>query len=132
MIKKQAMITIEILISMFILFLVITTSLMSTKFFNFTINQKANYEIKYITILSLKDKILNESCLNQEKQEGIFNNNKFEVQCIKLKELRSYYKDFEDNKTGNIGNINAMLYKINLIILNETYTFYHTFTKEIK
>ena len=59
---KKAMITIEVLVSMLILFLIISTSFESMKFFNILTQKKENYEDQYIAVLSVKDKISNTIC----------------------------------------------------------------------
>ena len=112
---KKAMITIEVLISMLILFLVLATYFSNIKFFNLMIEKKVNYEDEYITVLSLKDKLSSTICKTSLKEEDDFNGFHYIASCEKVKELRTFVKGFEeDDLSGNIGNYLLKLYKVNL------------------
>lgn len=114
---KKAMITIEVLISMLILFLVIATSFSSIKFFNIQIDKRQLYEEKYINILSLKDKLSSTICKTSFSQEGILNGYEYSANCTKIKELRTYKKAFEDDEVaGNFGNFMIKLYRVNVTL----------------
>ncbi len=109
------MITIEVLVSMLILFLVIATSFENIKFFNMLNEKKLSYEEQYITVLSLKDKLSLTVCKTSQREEGEFNGFTYIATCEKKKELRSFEKGFDiDDPSGNIGNYLIKLYEVNL------------------
>lgn len=120
---KKAMITIEVLISMLILFLVISTSFTTIKFFNIQIKKRVNYEDKYINFLTLKDKLSNKICKNSLVENGTFNGFSYSAKCEKVKELRTFKKAFdEDEVSGNIGNYLMTLYKVTLQLKKNNFT----------
>ncbi len=124
---KKSMITIEILVSMLILFLVIVTSTTSIKFFQTVNKQKSNYEDKYIAVLSLKDKLSSTICISKFQDEGLWNAFQYRATCEKMQELKSFDKSFGSYKTsGNTGNYLMHLYKVRLSIQNKHYSYYVT------
>ena len=125
---KKAMITIEVLISMVILFLVVATSFSNIKFFNMLNDKKSIYEEEYINILSIKDKLSSSICKTTQISEGLFNNYKYIATCTKVRELRTYIKDSEDDAlSGNKGNYLIKLYNIELNIKHENISKRHSY-----
>ncbi len=112
---KQAMITIEVLGSMLILFLVIATSFENIKFFNIMHEKKLTYEENYIAVLSLKEKLASTICKQNSFKEGEFNSYTYTATCTKKKELRSYFDATEDDEvSGNTGGDLLSLYEVQL------------------
>lgn len=110
---KKAMITIEVLISLLILFLVIATSFSNIKFFNIMIEKKLNYEDEYMATLSIRDSLSSTICKTSLKEEGDFNGFSYIATCEKIKELRTFRQGFElDDPSGNIGNYLLKLYRV--------------------
>ncbi|MEA2019439.1 MAG: hypothetical protein U9N59_13455 [Campylobacterota bacterium] len=129
---KKSMITIEILVSLLILFLVIVTSTTSIKFFQTVNKQKSNYEDQYIAVLSLKDKLSSSICISKFKEEGIWNGFGYTAICTKTNELKSFKKGFDiDEPSGNIGNYMMNLYTVKLVIENKNYSYYITHGKKL-
>lgn len=127
------MITIEVLISMLILFLVIVASLSNIKFFNLVNKKKESYEDYYMTVLSLKDKLSLDICEKKQKIEGEFNGFTYTATCEKKKELRTYYYPSVDNKDltpGNKGDTLVLLYLVQLELkintIEKSYSYYVT------
>lgn len=117
------MITIEVLVSMLILFLVISTSTTMTKFFQNVSLKKDIYEDEYITLLSLKDKLSNTICSFEDTQEGEFNGYKYKAECENIKQSRTYIKGVdEDEKSGLYGNYMVKLNKVKLLLEKEKYS----------
>ena len=124
---KKSMITIEILVSMLILFLVIVTSTTSIKFFQTVNKQKTNYEDQYIALLSLKDMLSSTICISKFQDKGEWNDFKYTVTCEKVQELKNFKKAFDiDDPSGNIGNYLIQLYKVQLSLENKNYSYYIT------
>ena len=133
---KKAMITIEVLISMMILFLVISTSFTTIKFFNINIKKKFFYEDNYIELLNIKEKISLSLCRqNIFEMSGNLNGYNYIAQCIEEKEKRNYIKSIDlDGVSGNYGNYIVRLFLIKITIekgkLKNEYRYY--ITKGIK
>ncbi len=120
---KKAMITIEVLVSMLILFLVVATSFSNIKFFNIINEKKDGYEEHYMNVLSLKDKLSSTICQTLQKQEGEFNGYSFLATCEKVQELRTYMKAIEDDEvSGNVGFHMMKLYKVTLNLKKENFS----------
>ena len=125
---KPAMITIEVLISFLILFLVISTSFSNINFFNIMIEKKINYEDEYITVLSLKDKLSSTICKSTLKEEGILNGFNYAASCEKINQLNTFTKGIEaDDPSGNIGNHIVKLYKVNFELKKGTFASKHNY-----
>jgi hypothetical protein len=119
---KKAMVTIEVLVSMLILFLVISTSFEGIKFFNIINNKKSNYEDEYIAVLNIKDKISANICKTSSSMQGTINDFNYKASCENLKELRTFKKAFDlDDPSGNIGNYIVKLYRVNISLKKDNY-----------
>jgi hypothetical protein len=133
---KPAMITIEVLISMLILFLVISTSMNNINFFNLMIEKKQSYEDKYMTVLSLKDKLSFTICQTSFVEEGVFSGFDYKASCKKIKELKSYVIATDpDDPSGNIGNDLVKLFEVHLELKKDSFkainTYYITRSEKI-
>lgn len=124
--NRRGMFTIEVLISIFILFLVVTLSATSSKFLNQILRQQDRYKEIYSVVLSLKDKISAEICSTKHSMVGEFNGLEYHVECSLLKELRAFEKDydFEEGKeiSGNTGMYLFQLYNVKLEIVKYNYS----------
>lgn len=117
---KKAMITIEVLVAMLILFLVIATSFSNISFFNILNEKKKTYEDTYMNVLSIKDKLSLTLCTTTMRQEGTFNNISYIATCDKEKELRTFTMGMElDDPSGNVGRYLIKLYTITLELQEE-------------
>jgi len=128
---KKAMITIEVLIAMMILFLVISTSFTTIKFFNINTHKKIFYEDNYIEILNIKEKLSSKLCKDSFEMTGDINGYDYSAKCDEKKEARSYRKAFDfDEKSGNYGENLMKLFQITVQVkkdkLKKTYRYYIT------
>jgi len=134
---RQASITIEVLISMLILFLVIATSVITIKQLHIVQNKQIKYEESYITFLSLHDFIDDAICQTGHKRmQGIFQMYSYNATCKLVNSLKTYQKAFEEGDTeGNVGSTLVSLYQVTLSIktekLEKTYTYNKTVTKSL-
>lgn len=130
------MITIEVLISMLILFMVIATSTATIKQLKIVREQQVHHEELYMLILNVKDYIDDDICKKQFSMQGEFNGYKYHASCEKQNELKSYVKAFEeDDKEGNIGPFAIKFYKIILEVKNDrlekNYIYFKTVIKKL-
>jgi len=134
---RQASITIEVLISMLILFLVIATSVTTIKQLRLVQNKQEKYETNYITFLSLYDFLDDTICQEGHRQmQGQFGIYNYTASCKLLKSLRTYQKAFEtDDPEGNIGSSLVSFYEVTLSVkaknFDKTYTYNKTVTKSL-
>lgn len=125
---KKAMITIEVLISLLILFLVISTSVTNIKFFNLMIDKKTSYEEEYIAVLSLKDRLSGRLCESTLEERDTINGFEYTATCEKIKESRSFKKGFElGEPSGNFGNHLIKLYKIDIELQKGSFKSNHNY-----
>jgi hypothetical protein len=122
---RKAMFTIEVLISIFILFLVITLSATSTKFSNQILKQQERYKSLYSMVFSIKDKISDDICQTQSDIYGELSHMKYHATCAEVKSQRGLVKDYDfDNGEELIAYTGAYrftLYRVTLEI--EDYQF---------
>lgn len=134
---RQASITIEVLISMLILFLVIATSVTTIKQLRIVQNKQLKLEESYITFLSLHDLIDDTICKEgHTTMQGRFENYSYSATCKLLNSLKTYKKAFEEgDKEGNVGNVLVSFYEVTLSIeakkLEKVYTYNKTVTKRL-
>ena len=123
---KKGMFTVEVLISIFILFLVVTLSSTSSKFLNLMLKQQDRYKELYTIIFSIKDKISNDICIKQQRITGEISGLEYIAQCTLVKESRGLVKDYDfDNSKESInytGTYLFSLYKVKLEIIKFDYS----------
>lgn len=109
------MITIEVLISMLILFMVVATSIGSMKHLQQVQNQQMRYEDIYIAVENIKDFIANDICIDKSQIKGQMLGFTYVAICTKVKALRNYQKPFElGEPEGNFGRELVTYFRIKL------------------
>jgi len=130
---KRGMFTVEVLISIFILFLVVTLSATSSKFLNQILRQQDRYKELYSIVFSIKDKISHEICTKQDKIDGRMSGIDYLAECTLVKEERGLVKDYDfDEGKEIIGYTGAYLfqiYRVDLKILKHDYTVSYLLTQ---
>lgn len=124
------MITIEVLVSLLILFMVVATSLTTIKHLNLVQMQQMKYEDVYRAIINIKDYIDADICLKKSSMSGRFNDFEYKAECIKEIEKRKYVKAFElGDPEGNIGNIMATLSKVVITLKKKNFKKKYSYQK---
>jgi hypothetical protein len=127
------MFTVEVLISLLLLFLTITLSATSSKFFNRIITQQERYQDIYIAVFNIKDKIFDEICTSSNKIEDMLSGVEYHATCTKLNESRNFVKeyDFEENTMlkSYTGPYLVTLYQVHLELINYNYSVEYTIFK---
>jgi len=131
------MITIEVLISLLILFIVVATSVSALKQTGMTERKKEKYQNYYRAFFNIKDALSLSICRKQKHMEGTMNDFTYVAQCHQVKALRSYRKAFEpDEPQGNIGSTRYILYRIHVDLkkgeTQKTYSYYKTVTEKVR
>ena len=127
---KSAMITIEVLISLLILFMVVATSVTTIKHLNFVQMQQVKYEDVYRVLINVKDYIDADICQKKRLMSGTFNDFKYKAQCIQEFEKRKYVKAFEQgDPEGNIGNVLAILSKVVITLKKNNFKKKYSYQK---
>lgn len=119
------MFTVEVLISIFILFLVVTLSATSSKFLNQILKQQNRYKEIYSIVFSIKDKISTDICTKQNRINGEMAGLEYMAECRLVKEKRGYVKDYDfdigKDISGHTGFYLFQLYKVDLEIVKHNY-----------
>jgi len=127
---KSAMITVEVLVALMILFLAVVTATTGTKLYISSQLQKHNYEDLYIATTSIMDKIEDKLCLRDMLIEGEYNNFKYSAKCILKNESKNYEKGFGLNDPeGLIGSYQLKLYQVELTLSKEKFIKKFTYNK---
>ena len=120
------MITIEILVSMVILFFVVSTSVMVLKQLRQNLNQQHKHERYFIEVQNIKDSLMPTLCRQTLETEGELDGFSYVATCKKLIEKRSF--DKYENGGSNTGNYLVQLFKVTLQLrknsLEKNYHFY--------
>lgn len=129
------MITIEVLISLLILFMVVATSATTIKHLNIVRTQQIRYEDVYRAVINIKNYIDADICSKNFSMNGYLNGFEYHVVCKKELERRTYLKDWENHQDGNVGNTLASLFKVMLTLKQDkyekTYSYYKLTTKKL-
>ena len=130
---RLAMMTIEVLVAMLILFITITTSSTVIKFLNQVQTKQSSYEDIYIAVLSIKDQHAHMSC--QDTINGALNGFHYNITCRKLQESKNYVKSGEiDEPSGLIGPFTIGLYDVTMTLKRDTfehsYSYFYTIYKK--
>ena len=120
------MFTVEVLISIFILFLVVTLSATSSKFLNQILKQQERYKEIYSIVFSIKDKISTDICTKQNRINGEMTGVAYVAQCVLVKKKRGFVKDYDfdenQDRSGHTGAYLFELYKVDLEIVKHNYS----------
>ena len=128
---KSAMITVEVLISMVILFMITVTSVVVVKQMNFIQNKQQKHEKYFIELFNVKEQISYNICEKFFKLEGVSRDFYFIATCNKIESLNNYQKSLDSMvPEGNVGNYIVSLYQITLELkrdnFHKKYTYYKT------
>ena len=130
---RLAMMTIEVLVAMLILFITITTSSTVIKFLNQVKTKQSTYEDIYTSVLSIKDQHAHISC--QEPIHGTLNGFHYELTCHKIQESKNYLRSEDmDEPSGFLGPFTISLYDVKIHLNKDTFEhsysyFYTTYQK---
>lgn len=130
---RLAMMTIEVLVALLILFITITTSSTVIKFLNQVKTKQSSYEDIYIAVSSIKDKHAHMSC--KAPINGTLNGFHYKITCQKLQESRDYvHSDDPDVASGFIGPFTVGLYDVKMTLKRDRFEhaysyFYTTYQK---
>lgn len=123
---KKAMFTVEVLISIFILFLVVMMSATSSKFLNQVLRQQERYKALYSIVFSIKDEISAKICIENDEIRGELVGVEYIAKCTLIKEKRGFVKDYDwDTGKEVIAHNGAYLfklYRVDLQVVKNDYT----------
>jgi hypothetical protein len=129
------MITVEVLVSMLILFMVVASSVTALKQLRIVRTQQTRHEALYTEVLNVQDMLSKEICNPVMRTRGELDGYTFEAHCTQFEALRSYKKDLEENIDGNVGHILVQLFEVTLLLrrkhIEKEYTYLKTVTKPL-
>ena len=132
------MITIEIIISILILFMVITTSVTTIKQLRLIKEKSEKYELLYIAFFNISNLIDETICQIEHLEEiGEFSGVKYRARCNLVEKKRNYQEAMDiDSPKGNIGNIMILLYQVTLQITvknsEKSYNYYKIIKRRVE
>jgi len=130
---RLAMMTVEVLVAMLILFITITTSSTVIKFLNQVKTKQSSYEDIYIAVLSIKDQHAHMSC--DAPINGALNGFHYNITCQRVQKSKNYIHSGEaDEPSGFIGPFTIALYDVKMTLKRDTFQhsysyFYTTYKK---
>ena len=133
--SRLAMMTIEVLIALVIIFMTIVMSASTVKYFNMTFQKKAQYIDIYTTVLSIKDKVEDDICITNSRIEGMLNGFNYTVECHLLTKSPSFsYAADDTEESGLFGTYMIKLNEVKLSIkkkhIKKEFKYYLTKAKK--
>ena len=125
------MLTVEVLVSMLILFMVVATSVVTLKQLKIILLQQIRHEELYIEVFNIKEMIDGGLCKNFLEKNGFVNGYEYKAVCMKIAQKRSYIKDYEEGIDGNEGSAVVRLYKVNLTLKKEGFEKNYSYFKSV-
>jgi hypothetical protein len=130
------MITVEVLVSMLILFLVIATSSITIRHFLLVQRQQVRHEEVYSAVLSVQDWLdTHQLCYHIQEIHGTLDGFDFTATCQLIKENRSYQKSYDEAADkmieGNTGPWLIRLYRVELDLRDGVKTYQYHYNKSI-
>ncbi len=117
---------VEVLVAVLILATVIASLNAAFKQY-VTYRAKLNgYENLYLSVLSLKDSLVQQQLRDQAQGRGTLNGLAYRYQITRQLEAKNYVLGMTEQESGNNGTHELSLYKINLEIAEKSFAFYHT------
>jgi len=127
---KRAMITIEVLVSLLILFMVVATSVTTIKHLGLIQTQQMRYEDIYRVVLNLKDYIDADICQKKMNISGTLNDFEFKAKCRQEVQRRIYVKAFKPgDMEGNFGDKMVRLFKVTITLKKENFKKEYSYQK---
>jgi type II secretory pathway pseudopilin PulG len=118
---------IEVLVATLIMVVSIVTVTAAIRQFAIHREKLRSYEQVYTSVLSLRDRIMNETLKENDKQTGTFNGLPYSYDCRLVESANNYV--YGDN-AGNNGLFQVMLFKVNLEIEGRDFEFFKTQYKQ--
>ncbi len=133
MLSNRGFTLIEVLVASLILFIVILTLNAAFKQYTSYRIKQEKYELLYMSVLSLKDKLENEDLSRFSTINGKINGLDYTANVKAVARNRNYVYGFTPKESGNKGAFLITLYKITLKIAGKTFVFYKTqYKKAVK
>ena len=127
---KRAMITIEVLVSLLILFMVVATSVTTIKHLGLIQTQQMRYEDIYRVVFNIKDYIDADICQKKMRISGTLNDFEFKAVCRLKRQKRTYVKAFEKGDIeGNFGDKMASLFQVTITLKKENFKKEYSYEK---
>ena len=118
---------IEVLIATLIMVMSIVTVTAAIRQFAIHREKLRSYEQLYTTVLSLRDRIMNDTLIDNASETGSLNGLAYRSQCRLVESANNYVLDSEDpGRNGNTGAFTIMLFKVTLVVEGKNVEFYKT------
>ena len=115
---------IEVLVSLIILTSVIATLNAAFKIYQSRFLSMERYENGYTNTLSIKDKLAAEDLGQRPEGTGEINGSEYSYSATLVDSRRTFYMDTDSGAVGNVGPVNAYLYKVEVSVNGVDSEFY--------
>ena len=122
---------IELLIALIIITSAIITLNSIYKQYSSLRQKQSKYELIYISVLSLKDKLESIDLSRTFILNGTINGLKYTAKVKRVAQRRSFTFDFKKDIWGNFGKFSMTMYKITINMVGKQFEFYETQFKKI-
>jgi len=127
---RRAILTIEVLISLLILFMIVAISITSVKHLDIIRTQQVRYGNVYRAVNNIKDYISADICSKKFSMDGHLNGFKYHAVCKQQAQKRNYVVAFQSgDRQGNIGNLLAILSKVTITLKKGNFKKSYTYQK---
>ena len=117
---------VEVLIATLIMVMSIVTVTAAIRQFAVHREKLRSYEQLYTTVLSLRDRIMNDTLRDDLRESGTLNGLAYSYQSRLVESANNYVLGEEDNQGGNNGPFNVTLFEVNLAVEGKNVQFYKT------
>ncbi|GAM08228.1 hypothetical protein OR1_00499 [Geobacter sp. OR-1] len=117
---------VEVLIATLIMVISIVTVTAAVRQFALQREKLTHYEQLYTTVLSLRDRIMNERLNEGMPVKGALNGLNYQYNCRKVESANNYVFGEEEGQSGNKGVFLITLFSIHLDVEGREFEFYKT------
>lgn len=117
---------VEVLVATLIMVVSIVTVTAAIRQFTINREQLRRYEQLYTTTLSIRDKIMGETLIDNSQDKGTLNGFDYRYTCRLEQSANNYVYAEDPEHDGNKGPFTMMLFKVNLEVGGKAFEFYRT------
>lgn len=124
--RSRGFTLVEVLVATLIMVVSIVTVTAALRQFSINREQLRRYEQLYTATLSIRDKIMGETLVDNSQYKGTLNGLDYSYVCHLEQSANNYIYGEEVGQSGNKGAFLVMLFKVNLDVEGRTFEFYKT------
>ena len=115
---------IEVLIATLIMVMAIVTVTAAVRQFTLQREKLSHYEHLYASVLSLRDRIMNDTLRDNLQNNGSLNSLEYSYRCKLVESANNYVFGEMPELSGNKGSYKIMLFRVNLSVGGKEFEFF--------